>query len=175
MTTFLSGISVMFIPAMITTILLYGLYKKAPVYDLFIEGAKDGLASAVDMLPFIIAIFVGIEALTSSGAMAFLQELLAPFFEAVGVPRQLISMILLRPISGNGSLVLAEQVMRESGADSQIGRTACTMVGSCETVFYALALYFGVTSAKNLRHTFAAGMIGYIVGIAASIALCRVM
>ena len=175
MSTILSTLSVFFIPAIITGILAYGLYKKAAVYDLFSEGAREGMATAVGILPFIIAIFIGIEAITSSGAMEWLQTILGPAFELAGIPQELISLIVLRPVSGSGSLVLAERIMEEFGADSLAGRAASVMVGSCETVFYVLALYFGVTSVKKMRHAFAAGLIGYITGIFASVFICRIL
>lgn len=173
MSMILSSISLFFIPALITIILVYGLRRKTPMYDCFVSGAKDGLRTAVEMLPFIIAIFIGIQSLTASGAMEFFKDLLAPVSAPLGIPEELISLILLRPISGSGSLVLAEQIMRESGTDGLIGRAASVMTGSCETVFYVLAIYFGVTSVKKMRHAFHAGLIGYIVGVAASIAICR--
>lgn len=165
----LSSISLFFIPTIITIILAYGFYKKAPVYDYFIEGTKDGIKTAVDILPFIIAIFIGIEALVSSGAMEFVQNMLAPVFRLLGIPEELISLVLLRPISGSGSLVLVERIVNDYGPDSFIGRAASVMVGSCETIFYVLAIYFGATSVKKMRHAFVAGLIGYIVGIFASL------
>ncbi len=175
MSTALSAISVFFIPSIITIIILYGLYKKVSIYDLFTEGAKDGITTAVEILPFIIAIFIGIEAITSSGAMEWLEHILGPAFELVGIPKELISLILLRPVSGSGSLILAERIMADCGVDSFAGRAASIMVGSCETVFYVLALYFGVTAVKKMRHAFGAGLIGYVVGIFASILVCKIM
>lgn len=175
MSLILSTLSVFFIPSIITIIILYGIRKKAPVYDLFAEGAKDGISTAIEILPFIIAIFIGIEAITSSGAMEWLEGLLGPLFEPAGIPHQLISLILLRPVSGSGSLVLAQRIMEDCGADSFAGRAASVMVGSCETVFYVLALYFGVTAVKKMRHAFAAGLIGYLAGIFASVLICRVI
>lgn len=175
MSTVLSTISVFFIPVIITVIIVYGLKKKVAVYDLFAEGAKDGITTAVEILPFIIAIFIGIEAITASGAMEWLEGILGPVFEFAGIPKELISLIMLRPVSGSGSLVLAERIMQENGADTLIGRAASVMVGSCETVFYVLALYFGVTAVKKMRHAFAAGLIGYIVGIFASVLICQIL
>jgi len=168
----LSQVSLFFIPGIITIVVFYGIYKRAPVYDMFIDGAKEGLKTAMELLPFIIAIFIGIEALVSSGAMKFLENILGPAFQFVGIPKELISLILLRPVSGSGSLVLVERIISDFGPDSFIGRSASVMVGSCETVFYVLAVYFGVTSVKNIRHSFSAGMIGYIVGIFASLLAC---
>lgn len=169
----LSTISLFFIPALLTIIIVYGLYKRAPVYDYFIEGAKDGIKTAIEILPFIIAIFIGIEALVSSGAMNFLENLLSPIFNFFGIPEELTSLILLRPVSGSGALVLVEKVVQEYGPDTFIGRSASVMVGSCETIFYVLAVYFGATSVKKIRHALPAGIIGYIVGIFASLLACR--
>ena len=168
----LNNVSLFFIPGIITIVIFFGIYKKAPVYDLFIEGTKDGLKTAMEILPFIIAIFVGIESLVSSGAMNFLESFLAPVFQFLGIPKELISLILLRPVSGSGSLVLVEKIITQYGPDSFIGRSASVMVGSCETIFYVLAVYFGATAVKNIRHAVSAGLIGYIIGIFASLIAC---
>lgn len=173
MTDILAMFSVLFLPLLIAVILLYGIRKKVPVYDAFIDGAKDGLKTCFEILPFIIGIFISIEALTTSGAMDFIEKLSQPLFNLLGIPKELISIILLRPVSGSGSLVVVEKIMEESGPDSMIGRAASVMVGSCETVFYVLALYFGVTAVKKMRHAFAAGIIGYIAGILASVYICH--
>lgn len=172
MASILSNISNFFIPIMITIIMFYAIYKKAPIYDYFIKGTKDGIKTAVEILPFIIAIFVGIEALIGSGAMGFLENLIAPAFRFVGIPEDLIPLVLLRPVSGSGSLVLVEKIVTEFGPDSFIGRSASTMAGSCETIFYVLAVYFGATSVKKTRHALIAGIIGYIVGVFASVLAC---
>ena len=175
MTSIMSIFSVLFLPALITVILLYGIRKKTAVYDAFIDGAKDGLHTCVEILPFIIGIFIAIEALTSSGAMDFIESTAAPVFDLIGIPEELISLILLRPVSGSGSLVVAEKIMEEAGPDSFIGRSASVMVGSCETIFYVLALYFGVTSVKKMRHALPAGLIGYIAGVLASVYIYLVL
>jgi len=172
MSSALNTLSILFIPAMLTFIIGYGVIKRAPIYDYFIEGAKEGLQSAVEILPFIIAIFVGIESLVSSGAMDFFENLIRPLFERLGIPEGLISLILLRPVSGSGALVNLQQVLESSGADSLTGRAASVMMGSCETIFYVLALYFGVTKVKQVRHALSVGIITYIVGVFLSVWIC---
>lgn len=172
MTSPLNFLSILFIPVLLTIIIGYGAIKKAPIYDYFIEGAKEGLKSAVEILPFIIAIFVGIEALVSSGAMKFLEDAIQPIFAKLGVPEQLISLILLRPVSGSGSLVTLQHILETEGADSLTGRAASVMMGSCETVFYVLALYFGVTNVKQVRHALPVGVISYVVGVFLSVWIC---
>jgi len=168
----LNQISFYFIPGIITLVIFFGIWKRAPVYDLFIEGTRDGLKTAMELMPFIVAIFIGIEALVSSGAMQYLESLLGPVFQFFGVPKELMSLVLLRPVSGSGSLVVVEKIINQYGPDSFIGRSASVMMGSCETIFYVLAVYFGATSVKNIRHAFSAGMVGYVVGIFASLLAC---
>ena len=172
MTHVLSAISICFIPIVITIIIGHGFFKRKPVYDYFIEGAKDGIKTAIEILPYIIAIFIGIESLVSSGAMEFLENLFSPMLDIMGIPKELTSLILLRPVSGSGSLVLVEHIVSAYGPDSFLGRAASVMAGSCETVFYVLAVYFGVTAVKKIRHAFLAGIIGYIVGVVASVWIC---
>ena len=171
----LSLFSVLFLPILITVILIYGMKQKVSIYDAFIEGAKDGLKTCVDILPFLIGIFSAIEALTCSGAMDFIKNIISPLFHALGIPEELISVILLRPVSGSGALVVVEKVMEQCGPDSFAGRSAAVMVGSCETIFYVLALYFSVTAVKKMRHAFLSGIIGYLVGILASVYICRIL
>jgi len=168
----LNQVSLFFIPGIVTLVVVYGIYKKAPVYDLFVEGTKDGLKTAMDLIPFIIAVFIGIEALVSSGAMQFLEDIMGPVFRLLGIPKELVSLVLLRPVSGSGSLVLVEKIINQNGPDSYVGRVASVMMGSCETIFYVLAVYFGATSVKKIRHAFSAGIIGYLAGIFASLFVC---
>lgn len=175
MSNLLSIFSVLFLPVLITVIIIYGIRNKTPIYDVFIEGARDGLKTCIDILPFIIGIFIAIEALTSSGAMIYIKSAAAPLFELLHIPEELITLIILRPVSGSGSLVVVENIMQEAGPDSFVGRAASVMAGSCETVFYVLALYFGVTSVKKMRHAFAAGLIGYIAGVFASVYICLII
>lgn len=109
MSAVFSTISGFFIPAIIIVILSYGLYKKTPLYDVFIDGAKDGLKTVVEIIPFILAVFVGITALTSSGVMDWLQKISAPLFNIIKIPEELISLILLRSVSGSGSLAVGAE------------------------------------------------------------------
>lgn len=175
MSEFLGIISILFLPMLIAVILIYGIRKKLPIYDVFISGAKEGLTTCIDILPFIIGIFIAIEALTTSGAMAFIERTVSPLFQMLRLPEELIPLIILRPVSGSGSLVVVERILAEAGPDSFVGRAASVMAGSCETVFYVLALYFGVTAVKKMRHAFSAGLIGYIAGVFASVYICMII
>ena len=153
----------------------YGLWKRAPIYDLFIEGAKNGLKTAVEIIPFLIGIFIAINSLTSSGILNLIDVLLAPVLTALEVPAQLLPLMFLRAISGSGSMIILQDILENVGPDSYAGRVACVMAGGCETVIYVLALYFGVTKVKQMRHAFKGGLIGYITGMIVSIIICRFM
>lgn len=172
MAQILSFISFLFIPALLSVIILYGAVKHAPVYDYFIAGAMDGLKTAVEILPYIIAIFIAIEGLTVSGAMEYFQRVLEPFCRMLGFPEELVPLFLMRPVSGSASLALLENLMAEQGPDGLIGRAGSVMMGTSETVFYVLAVYFSATKVKDLGHTLPAGVIGYLVGVVASVVLC---
>lgn len=173
MSSVFSAVSVGFLPVMAAIIIAYGLFKKAPVYDYFIEGAKEGLQTAVDILPFMIGIYLAVNGLTASGLINFIYVLLRPFFDFIGVPVELLPLMLLRAISGSGSFIIVQDILELSNPDSYTGRVACVMSGGCETVIYVLALYFGVTKVKKLRHALAGGLIGYMTGIIVSLIVCR--
>ncbi|MCI8609841.1 MAG: spore maturation protein [Firmicutes bacterium] len=162
-----------FIPIMAAIIIGYGLWVHAPIYDYFIEGAKKGLETAIDILPFLIGIFLAINCLTVSGFLGFLNTSLRPIFHLLGIPADLLPLICLRAISGSGSMMIVQSIMEATGPDSYAGRAACVMSGGCETIIYVLALYFGVTKVKRMRHALTAGIIGYATGIVVSLIVCK--
>ncbi len=173
MSSVFQWISVMFVPALCLGIIGYGVWKKAPVYDLFIEGVREGLEAAVTMLPFLMAIFLGLETLKTSGALSSLELLVRPVLNAVGIPEQLTPLILLRPVSGSGSLAVLEETLKSVGPDSFAGRAACILSGSCETVFYVVGMYFSVTSVKKVRHCLPIGLICYVIGVFGAVIICK--
>ena len=160
---------------MAALILTYGLLHNAPVYDYFIEGAKKGLATALEILPFLIGIYLAVNGLTASGLLQFIYHLLAPLLDFLEVPSQLLPLMLLRAVSGSGSFIIVQDILEEVGPDSYAGRAACVMVGGCETVIYVLALYFSVTGVTRMRHAFACGMLAYLAGIAVSLVIVRLI
>lgn len=162
-----------FIPIMAAVIIAYGLSVHAPVYDYFIEGARRGLSTALELLPFMIGIFLAINCLTASGFLELINRIFAPLFLLLGVPPELLPLICLRAVSGSGSLMIVQNIMETAGPDSYAGRAACVMSGGCETVIYVLALYFGVTHAKKTRHALKGGLIGYLTGVFFSLFICR--
>lgn len=175
MNTFFSVVSAGFMPAMAAVIVGYGLFKKAPVYDYFIEGAKEGLKTAVEIVPFMVGIYVAINGLTVSGFLDFIYIVLRPVFSLLHIPVELLPLIFLRAVSGSGSFIILQNILELTGPDSFAGRAACSMAGGCETVIYVLALYFGVTHVKKTRHALLGGLIGYCTAIAVSLIICNIL
>lgn len=175
MSAILSILTTGFIPIMAAVIIAYGLWKRAPIYDYFIEGAKKGLETALDILPFLIGIFLAINCLTVSGFLNVIDIIFQPVFQLLGIPVELLPLICLRAVSGSGSLMIVQNIMEITGPDSYAGRVACVMSGGCETIIYVLALYFGVTRVKKMRHALKGGLIGYVTGIAVSLIICRLL
>lgn len=172
MSSVFSAVSVGFLPVMSALIIAYGIFKKAPVYDYFIEGARDGLKTAVDILPFMIGIYLTVNGLTASGLINFIYVVLKPLFDMLSIPVELLPLMFLRAISGSGSFIIVQDILELVNPDSYTGRVACVMSGGCETVIYVLALYFGVTRVKRLRHALLGGIIGYLTGIIVSLIVC---
>ncbi|MBF8247631.1 MAG: nucleoside recognition domain-containing protein, partial [Bacteroidetes bacterium] len=136
-------VSILTIPLMILVFLSWGFAKKVKVYEVFVEGAKDGFSTAVRIIPYLVAMLFGIAIFRASGAMEVLTSVLAPVTNLIGMPAETLPMALLRPLSGSGSLGLMTELMKTHGPDSFIGVLVSTMYGSSETTFYVLAVYFG--------------------------------
>lgn len=169
----LNIISYSIIPVIITVILIYALSKNADIYSFFIDGAKEGIRTAVDIMPYMIAIFTAIGFFSASGALSTMESVFSPICKIIGFPTELLSLFLIKPISGSGGLAVVKKIVEQYGADSIIGRTASVMMGSAETIFYTIAVYFGVTAVKDSRYVLFSGIIAYFAGVAASIIICK--
>lgn len=169
----ISWISYGAIPVIITVILIHALIKRVDLYVLFIEGAKDGLYTAMNIMPYMIAIFIAIGFFNASGALSIAESFFTPVCEIIGFPKELLSLFFIKPISGSGALAVIKDIIDVYGPDGNIGRTACVMMGSAETIFYTIAVYFGVTSVKNERYVLVGGLVAYVAGTAASIIICK--
>ena len=171
----LDAISLWAIPVMLVGIPLYGMFKKVKVYDVFVEGAKEGFEVAVKIIPFLVGILVAIGMFRGSGAMDLLTAALRPLMAATGFPAELVPLAILRTLTGSGSLAFTTDLIKTYGPDSLMGRMAATMYGSSETTFYVLAVYFGAISVKRTRHAVPAALIGDIVAAIATVAVCMWM
>ena len=146
------------IPVIVVGFPLYGLYKGVPVYESFVEGAKEGFNVAVRIIPYLMAILFAIGMFRASGAMDFLVTSLNPVLTLVGFPGEVLPMAIIRPLSGSGSAGLVADMINQYGEDSLFVKMAATMFGSTETTFYVVAVYFGAVNIKKTRHAIAAGL-----------------
>jgi spore maturation protein B len=163
------------IPVFIFVVLGYGYIKGVKVYDAFIEGAKDGLTTAFRVLPYMVAMFVAIGILRSSGAMDILINIVAPVTSLLGIPSQILPLAIIRPMSGIASTGMLAEILKAYGPDSYIGRVASTMMGSTETIFYTLSVYFGSIGVKRIRYTLWAALLADLAGFIASVVICSIV
>lgn len=159
--------------AFIVGIPLYGVIKKINVFDAFINGAKEGFQTSVSLIPYLIAMLVAIGMLRASGFFDLLYVALAPMLKAMGVPPELLPLALIRPFSGSASLGVMAELIHQYGGDSLIAKAAATMMGSTETTFYVIAVYFGAINIRYTRHAIPAGLLADLAGMIASIVVCR--
>jgi spore maturation protein B len=171
----LDAISLWAIPVLLVIIPLVGLLRGVKVYDVFIEGAKEGFDVGVKIIPFLVGILVAIGMFRGSGAMELLTAALRPLAAATGFPAELVPLAILRSLTGSGSLAFTTDLIKTSGPDSVLARTAATMYGSSETTFYVLAVYFGAVGVRRTRHAVPAALVGDIVAAIAAVAVCAWM
>lgn len=151
-------LSVFVLPAILIGFPLYGLWKRVPVYEEFVTGAREGFQVAVNIIPYLVAILFAVAMFRASGAMDFFVEGLRPILAPLGIPPEILPMAITRPLTGSGSAAIMLDLINRYGADSLIVKTAATMFGSTETTFYVVAVYFGAVNVKKTRHAVPAGL-----------------
>jgi len=171
------AVSPWIIPFLMVGFLGFGVIRRVPVYEVFVEGAKEGFRVAIRIIPYLVAILVAVGMFRASGAMEAMVSGLGGFTAKVGMPAEALPMALLRPLSGSGAYgVLASIINNPSiGPDSYTGYLVSTLQGSTETTFYVLAIYFGAVRVRRIRHALAAGLTADLVGIMAAIAVCATL
>ncbi len=157
------------LPCIIVGFPLYGMLKKVPVYEVFVEGAKEGFSVAVMIIPYLVAILFAIAMFRASGALDFLMQGLRPVLALVHVPAEVIPMALVRPLTGSGSAAIVLDMIGQYGEDSILVKMAATMFGSTETTFYVIAVYFGAINVRKTRHALPAGLIADIFAMFAAV------
>ncbi|OEH93530.1 spore maturation protein [Bacillus solimangrovi] len=165
----LSQVSLWLIPALISIVLLYGLYRRTPVYESFVDGGKEGIKIAISIIPYLVGMFVAIAMFRASGVLDFIISFVRPFLEAIGVPPEIIPLAMMRPISGTAALGITSDLISTYGADSFIGRLASTMQGSTDTTLYILTVYFGAVGIKKMGNALKVGLLADIIGAIVSI------
>ncbi|MGC1181534.1 spore maturation protein [Legionella sp.] len=147
--------------------------KKINVFDAFIIGAKQGFDTVLSIVPFLIAMMVAIGMLRASGFFTLMEQLLAPIMTKIGMPPEVLPLALIRPFSGGASTGIMAELIHQYGGNSLIAKTAATMMGSTETTFYVIAVYFGSVGIRHTRHAIPAGLLADLAGIIASVIICR--
>ncbi|MDH5855976.1 nucleoside recognition domain-containing protein [Lampropedia aestuarii] len=162
------------VPGMMLGFLLFGWLRGVRIYESFIAGAKDGFDVALRIMPYLVAILVAVGMLRSSGALDVMVGFLAIFTAPLGLPAEALPMALLRPLSGSGSYGVMSSILTDPaiGPDSYVGYLVSTIMGSSETTFYVLAVYFGAVQVRRIRHTLIAALIADVVAVMASVAIC---
>lgn len=152
------------VPAILLIVSLIALRKQENSYDLLLSGAADGLKLLMTLVPTLVLLLTAVTMLRVSGAMELISRFLSPAFRFVGIPPETALLVLIRPISGSAALAVGADLMAQYGGDSQIGRTAAVMLGSTETTFYTISVYFGAAGIKKTRYTLPAALFADFVG-----------
>ena len=156
------------VPSAILLLLLAGAWKRLPMYDLFVTGARSGLQTAVQVLPNLAAMLCAIAVMQASGLMDALCSLCAPVFGWLGLPPETAPLVLLRPLSGSGALAVLETIMEQHGPDSRIGLIACTVMGSSETIFYTVCVYMSAIDRRETGYAIPCALLGALAGTCAA-------
>lgn len=159
-------------PVIVALVIMFALFKKSDVYSDFTFGAGEGLKTAGKILPSLVGLLVAIKMFSASGAMDCITKFVSPVSKVLHFPKQAVPFALMRPVSGSGSLAMATEIFKNWGPDSFVGRVVSVMMGSTETTFYAVSVYFGAVGVKNTRHTLACGLFADVVSMIASAVVC---
>ena len=166
-------ISISFLPLLILTILTCGIIKKVPVYEEFVEGAKDGFKVSITIIPYLIALIVAIGMLRASGIIENISTLLNETMSKLSLHTDLIPIMITRPLSGSAALGLFSELASTHGTDAFITKLAAIMIGSSETTFYVLSVYFGSIGIKKFRYAILTGIIADIISIVLAVLVAR--
>lgn len=166
-------LSLLIVPLFLLFTILYGTFKKVRVYDSFVAGAKEGPGIILKIFPYLLAIFVAIKGFQASGAFDFLRNLLSHSFASLDLPFEVISMAMLKPLSGSASTALFTDIVKTAGPDSMAARLSAVIMGSAETTFYVLAVYLGAVGIRKTRYLVPVCLIADFIGIVVAILVVR--
>lgn len=172
---FINYISNIAVPATILIIIVYGLIEKQQVFDVFLDGAKEGLKIVVTIFPTLLGLFLSINVLRESGIIDAITNIAMPFLNLLKFPSEILPLALLRPISGSASMAVATDIMSKYGVDSLIGLMTSTIMGSTETTLYTIALYTSAVRIKKTRFVLYAALLADFVGMLTSVIFWRIM
>lgn len=168
-------ISSSIVPIIILGIVAYGVIKKVKVYEVFVEGAKDGLRICKNIFPYLLCMLLAIKVFRDSGILQYIINFMEPLLNILGIPKELMTQIFIKPLSGSGALAIFTDNIKQFGADSFLGMASSVLMGSTETIFYTIALYFGAVKIKKVRHTLITAIFAEIVGVLVAINISRII
>lgn len=171
----ISTISLYLLPVLILLILTVALVKKVPIYEEFTEGAKDGFKVSVNIIPYLVAIIVGISMFRASGAMESISNMLSPLLSKFSVPADAVPLMITRSLSGSATLGLFSEIASKFGPDAYLTKLCAVLVGSSETTFYVLSVYFGSVGITKFRYAILTGLLADAIGIIAAISVCALI
>lgn len=160
------------IPVLLLVIPLLGHWRGVKVYETFVEGAAEGFTTAVRIIPYLVAMMVALNVFRTSGAMDYCTAAGAQLLAFLQIPPELVPLAVMRPLSGSGALGLASELLRTWGPDSFLGRVASTLMGSTDTTFYVLTVYFGAVGVYRIRYAMLVGLLGDVTGFFGSVYIC---
>lgn len=166
-------LSLWVIPLILLVVPIIGYLRKVKVYEAFVQGAGEGFHTAIRIMPFLVAMMVAINIFRLSGAMDVWVNGLKPILAFYNVPVDLVPLAIMRPLSGTGALGLTTEILNTHGPDSMLGRIASTVLGSTDTTFYILTVYFGAVGISRPRYSVFVGLLGDLIGFAGSIYICH--
>jgi spore maturation protein SpmA len=171
----IQSLSLVAIPFLLGFFPLYASLRGVAVYEEFIEGAKEGIQVALRIFPYLVAILVAVGVFRAAGGIDILTKLLSPVLDLIGLPPQVLPLVLVRPLSGSAATGLFAEIVKACGPDSYAAQLAGTILGGTETTLYVLAVYFGSVAIRRGRHALAAGLLADAAGVAASLVICRLV
>lgn len=168
-------ISQLIIPLFIFFVIIYGVIKKVRVYESFIDGAKGGFEIILRIFPYILAIFVAIRGFQTSGTFEFIKNLFFPIFNSLGIPIEVLSISIIKPLSGSASIGIFTDIVKTTGADSLASKISAVIMGSAETTFYVLAVYLGSVGIKKTKYLIPVCVLSDIIGIIIAIVVVKIL
>lgn len=168
-------ISLWALPAVLLLILTLGLIKRVPLYEVFTDGAKEGFKVSINIIPYLVAIIVAISMLRASGIIEMFAAFCAPVLSHFNIPADVTPIMIVRSLSGSAALGIFSDIANSLGPDNYATTLSAVMVGSSETTFYVLAVYFGAVGISKLRYALAVGLLADLIGIIAAVTVCNIM
>ena len=159
------------IPIIVVIIITYGMFKGRKVYEWFIEGAKEGLQVCLNIFPYLLAMIIAVHIFREAKLLDILNNFISPIGRVIGLPKEVIPLVLVKPLSGSGAMGILTDILKTYGPDTAIGLIASVIMGTTETIFYTITVYFGAVQIKKIRHTLWAAILADLTAIIAAIFL----